>query len=50
MRKARHTPGLLFMMGNKVEVWDLQTRVFHWALVVCVTGSYVSVEIFEDLV
>ena len=37
------------MMSDKVEVWDLSTRIFHWALVVCVTGSYVSVEIFEDL-
>ena len=23
---------------NKVRVWDLPTRVFHWALVVCVIG------------
>ena len=27
---------------NKIRVWDLPTRLFHWALVVCVTGSAVS--------
>lgn len=27
---------------NKVRVWDLPTRLFHWALVVCVTGLAVS--------
>jgi cytochrome b len=26
-------------------VWDLPTRIFHWALVVCVVGSFVSVKI-----
>jgi len=28
-----------------VKVWDLPTRVFHWALALCVTGSFVSVKI-----
>lgn len=27
---------------NKVRVWDLPTRLFHWALVVCVTGLAIS--------
>ncbi|MBM3390881.1 MAG: cytochrome B [Betaproteobacteria bacterium] len=30
---------------KQVRVWDLPTRVFHWALVLCVTGSLVSVKI-----
>src|SRR4051794_12369030 len=24
------------------RVWDLPTRIFHWALVLAVTGAYVS--------
>ena len=27
---------------NRVRVWDLPTRVFHWALVLCVTGLAIS--------
>ncbi len=27
---------------NKVRVWDLPTRVFHWSLAVCVTGLVVT--------
>jgi cytochrome b len=30
---------------QRLLVWDLPTRVFHWALVVCVAGSFVSVKI-----
>ncbi|MES3001752.1 MAG: cytochrome b/b6 domain-containing protein [Pseudomonadota bacterium] len=29
-------------MSNKVRVWDLPTRVFHWALVACIVGSVIS--------
>src|ERR1700748_1789730 len=25
-----------------VRVWDLPTRVFHWALALCVVGSFTS--------
>ena len=25
-------------MANKIRVWDLPTRLFHWALVACVVG------------
>ena len=28
-----------------VRVWDLPTRVFHWLLVACVIGSYVTNEL-----
>jgi cytochrome b len=29
-------------MSNKVRVWDLPTRVFHWALVACIVASAIS--------
>ncbi len=29
-------------MSNKVRVWDLPTRVFHWALVACIIASAIS--------
>ena len=29
-------------MASKVRVWDLPTRLFHWALVVCVVGLAVT--------
>jgi cytochrome b len=28
--------------SNKVRVWDLPTRLFHWTLACCVVGSVVS--------
>ena len=27
---------------KRIKVWDLPTRVFHWALVACVIGSFVT--------
>jgi len=32
-------------MQDKVRVWDLPTRLFHWALAACLIGSLVSVNI-----
>ena len=29
-------------MASKVRVWDLPTRLFHWALVICVAGLAVT--------
>lgn len=29
-------------MPNKVRVWDLPTRLFHWALVACIAGLIVT--------
>lgn len=29
-------------MTHKIRVWDLPTRLFHWALVVCVIGLVVT--------
>lgn len=28
-----------------VRIWDLPTRLFHWALVACVLGSVISAKI-----
>ncbi len=33
------------MQAHRVRVWDLPTRLFHWALFACVIGSLVSVKI-----
>ena len=29
-------------MANKVRVWDLPTRLFHWALVACIVGLAIT--------
>lgn len=29
----------------KIRVWDLPTRLFHWALVACVLGSFITVKL-----
>ena len=31
--------------ASKTRVWDLPTRLFHWALVVCVVGALVTVKL-----
>lgn len=35
------------MQNNRsaVRIWDLPTRLFHWALVVCIVGAYLSVKL-----
>lgn len=30
---------------QRVRVWDLPTRLFHWSLVVCVVGAFVTVKL-----
>ena len=30
---------------QRIRVWDLPTRIFHWALLGCVVASFVSVKI-----
>ncbi len=34
-------------MLHRVRVWDLPTRLFHWALALCIVGSVVSVKTGE---
>ena len=29
-------------MAKKIRVWDLPTRLFHWALVACIVGLTVT--------
>ena len=37
-------------MKFSLKVWDLPTRVFHWALVLAVAGAAYSVWVTEDMV
>lgn len=30
---------------QRFRLWDLPTRIFHWALVLCVVGSFISVKV-----
>lgn len=30
---------------QRILIWDLPTRVFHWGLVVCVVGAFISAQI-----
>ena len=32
-------------LPSKTRIWDLPTRLFHWALVVCVVGALVTVKL-----
>ncbi|BBP01725.1 cytochrome b/b6 domain-containing protein [Sulfuriferula nivalis] len=34
--------------NQKIKVWDLPTRLFHWSLVLCFAVSWGSVELFDD--
>ena len=29
-------------MPHRIRVWDLPTRLFHWALVACIAASVVT--------
>lgn len=37
-------------MAYLIKVWDLPTRLFHWALVLLMLGSVISVLVFENMV
>lgn len=30
---------------SSVRIWDLPTRLFHWALAACIVGAYISVKL-----
>jgi len=30
---------------SSIRIWDFPTRLFHWALAICVTGAYASVKL-----
>jgi cytochrome b len=31
--------------GNRIRIWDLPTRLFHWLLAACVVGAYVCIKV-----
>ncbi|MEM7280040.1 MAG: cytochrome b/b6 domain-containing protein [Pseudomonadota bacterium] len=33
------------MANKKTLVWDIPTRIFHWALTLCLTGSFVTAKL-----
>jgi len=33
---------------NRIRVWDLPTRVFHWGLVLCIVGLVITAQIGGD--
>ncbi len=34
--------------NQKIKIWDLPTRLFHWSLVLCFAVSWGSAELFDD--
>ncbi len=37
-------------MKKIIRVWDLPIRLFHWLLVVCITGSFVSINLGDEFI
>jgi cytochrome b len=35
-------------MPRQIRIWDLPTRLFHWALVLCVMGLFVTGKVGGD--
>lgn len=35
---------------KKQLIWDIPTRLFHWLLVACIVGQYVTAEILDDAI
>jgi cytochrome b len=33
------------MRSKPIRIWDLPTRLFHWALVACIIGAFVTVKL-----
>ena len=38
-------PAKPYRPADKARVWDLPTRLFHWALVTCVTAAFITAKI-----
>lgn len=34
---------------KRIRVWDLPLRIFHWALLVCVAGAVLSIEVLDNV-
>ncbi|MBU3626493.1 cytochrome b/b6 domain-containing protein [Polynucleobacter sp. JS-Safj-400b-B2] len=37
-------------MNKIIRVWDLPIRLFHWLLVVCITGSFVTINLGDEFI
>jgi len=37
-------------MKKIIRVWDLPIRLFHWLLVVCITGSFVTINLGDEFI
>jgi cytochrome b len=37
-------------MKKIIRVWDLPIRLFHWLLVLCITGSFVTINLSDELI
>ena len=37
-------------MKKTIRVWDLPIRLFHWLLVVCITGSFVTINLGDEFI
>ncbi len=38
------------MNSTRFRLWDLPTRIFHWALVLCIVGAFVSGQLGGNLI
>jgi len=34
---------------RRIRVWDLPLRLFHWFLLICVSGAILSIEVFDNI-
>jgi len=37
-------------MKKIIRVWDLPIRLFHWLLVICITGSFVTINLDDEFI
>ncbi|MBU3615943.1 cytochrome b/b6 domain-containing protein [Polynucleobacter sp. JS-Polo-80-F4] len=37
-------------MNKIIRVWDLPIRLFHWLLVVCIAGSFVTINLGDEFI
>jgi len=37
-------------MKKIIRVWDLPIRLFHWSLVLCITGSFVTINLGDEFI
>ena len=37
-------------MKKIIRVWDLPIRLFHWLLVLCIAGSFITINLGEEAI